>query len=277
MIVPPRPFYITFNSTDAIFNFSRPALDASAFETLPYQIFTAPCSPRSMARCQQLRILLEPRREFSCLKLSLCYKYHSNQSLISLQHSFLFSAHTLNLFSQLTRALTNTKSLSDDTFILFVSLHKPLLFIFLYTLPFFVSFPPRLFFHLFIFLTHPSLSQEWVDSLIWQTLRREQRVLELCIGFFQERSLGTVRRESGTKKVRGRSGNPNDCLIEGGMRIPMGTVTKDYLRAHRLAHTQCAPNMFRVLGNVGALNERMGLGLTYHDINWVYNLHHLKG
>ena len=35
--------------------------------------------------------------------------------------------------------------------------------------------------------------------------------------------------------------------------------------------------MFRILGSVDALNERMGLRLTQHDINWVYNLHHLKG
>ena len=35
--------------------------------------------------------------------------------------------------------------------------------------------------------------------------------------------------------------------------------------------------MFRILGSVDALNERMGLRLTHHDVNWVYNLHHLKG
>ena len=35
--------------------------------------------------------------------------------------------------------------------------------------------------------------------------------------------------------------------------------------------------MFRILRSVDALNERMGLGLTHHDINWAYNLHHLKG
>ena len=67
------------------------------------------------------------------------------------------------------------------------------------------------------------------------------------------------------------------AFIEGGMRIPMGTVTRDYLRAHRLAPTQCIPNMFRILGSVDALNEKMGLNLTYHNVNWVYNLHHLKG
>ena len=66
-------------------------------------------------------------------------------------------------------------------------------------------------------------------------------------------------------------------FIEGGMRVPMGTVIRDYLRAHRLAPTQCAPNMFRILGCGDALNERMGLNLTHHDINWIYNLHHLTG
>ena len=59
------------------------------------------------------------------------------------------------------------------------------------------------------------------------------------------------------------------AFIEGGMRSPMSTVTRDYLRAHKLAPTQCAPNMFKILGRVDALNERMGLGLTQHDVNWI--------
>ena len=46
------------------------------------------------------------------------------------------------------------------------------------------------------------------------------------------------------------------AFIEGGMRIHMGTVTRDYLRVYRLAPTQCVPNMFRILGSVDALNER---------------------
>ena len=33
--------------------------------------------------------------------------------------------------------------------------------------------------------------------------------------------------------------------------------------------------MFRILGCVDALNERMGLNLTHHDVNWIYNLYHL--
>ena len=35
--------------------------------------------------------------------------------------------------------------------------------------------------------------------------------------------------------------------------------------------------MFRVLESIEALNERMDLNLTHHDVNWMYNLHHLKG
>ena len=35
--------------------------------------------------------------------------------------------------------------------------------------------------------------------------------------------------------------------------------------------------MFRILGSVDALNERMGLNLTHYDVNWIYNLHHLTG
>ena len=70
---------------------------------------------------------------------------------------------------------------------------------------------------------------------------------------------------------------PMIAFIERGMRIPMGTVIRDYLRAHRLPPTQCALNMFMILGSIDALNEKISLRLTYHDVNWIYNLHHLKG
>ena len=70
---------------------------------------------------------------------------------------------------------------------------------------------------------------------------------------------------------------PMIAFIEGGMTIPMGSLTRSYLRFFRLSPTQCASNMFRVLGSIEALNVRMNLGLTHHDVNWVYNLNHLKG
>ena len=70
---------------------------------------------------------------------------------------------------------------------------------------------------------------------------------------------------------------PMTTFIERGMTIPMGTITRNYLRFFRLSPTQCVPNMLRVLGSIEALNDRMNLNLTHHDVNWVYNLHHLKG
>ena len=67
------------------------------------------------------------------------------------------------------------------------------------------------------------------------------------------------------------------AFIERGMRIPMGPMMRDYLRHFRLAPTQCVVNVFRILGCVDALNEKMGLRLTHQDVNWCYNLQHLKG
>ena len=61
------------------------------------------------------------------------------------------------------------------------------------------------------------------------------------------------------------------AFIEGGMRIPMGRVTRDFLNLFRLCPTQCVPNMFRILGSVDALNEKLGIHLTHHDVNWVYS------
>ena len=70
---------------------------------------------------------------------------------------------------------------------------------------------------------------------------------------------------------------PMIAFIEGDLRIPMGRVTRDFLIAHKLCPIQCAPNMFRILGSVDALNEKMGVNLTHHDVNWVYNCHKLTG
>ena len=70
---------------------------------------------------------------------------------------------------------------------------------------------------------------------------------------------------------------PMIAFIEGGMTIPMGNIMRNYLRFFRQSPTQCAPNMFRVLGSIEVLNEIMNLNLTHHDVNWVYNLHHLTG
>ena len=39
------------------------------------------------------------------------------------------------------------------------------------------------------------------------------------------------------KRQKGEVVIPMIAFIEGGMRIPIGTITRDYLRAHRLAPT----------------------------------------
>ena len=52
--------------------------------------------------------------------------------------------------------------------------------------------------------------------------------------------------------------------------ILLGFYTWDYLINHRLCPYQCAPNLFRVLGSVDALNEQMNLGLTWHDVVHMY-------
>ena len=70
---------------------------------------------------------------------------------------------------------------------------------------------------------------------------------------------------------------PMIAFIEGGMTISMGTLTRNFLRFFRLSPTQYAPNMFRVLRSIEALNEMMNLNLTHHDVNWIYNLQNLKG
>ena len=65
-----------------------------------------------------------------------------------------------------------------------------------------------------------------------------------------------------TDKDVGQVVIPMIAFVEGGMTLPMRRITRDYLRNHKLTPHQCAPNLFRVLGSIDVLNERMGLGLT---------------
>ena len=62
---------------------------------------------------------------------------------------------------------------------------------------------------------------------------------------------------------------PMIAFIEGGMRIPMGRAMRDFLTFFRLCPTQCSPDLFRVLGNIDHLNEKIGVNLTHHNVNWV--------
>ena len=45
------------------------------------------------------------------------------------------------------------------------------------------------------------------------------------------------------------------AFVEGGMSIPMGRVTRDFLNLYKLFPTQCAANRFRILGSVDEETE----------------------
>ena len=61
------------------------------------------------------------------------------------------------------------------------------------------------------------------------------------------------------------------------MTLSMSRMTWNYLINHRLCPHQCTPNLFRVLGSVDALNEQMNLGLTWHNVVYMYECHSLAG
>ena len=63
------------------------------------------------------------------------------------------------------------------------------------------------------------------------------------------------------------------AFVEGGMSLPTGKTIRDYLINHKLCPHQCAPNIFRVLSCVNALNEHIQLGLTWHDVVHLYKCH----
>ena len=59
------------------------------------------------------------------------------------------------------------------------------------------------------------------------------------------------------KRRTGEVAIPMIAFVEGGMTIPMGRITRDYLRGHRLAAHQCTANVFRILRCTDALNDQM--------------------
>ena len=65
---------------------------------------------------------------------------------------------------------------------------------------------------------------------------------------------------------------PMIAFIERGMTIPT-TITRDYLRAHKLCPQQCAPNFFRVLSAIDVMDRHLGLGLTWYDVAHLYEGH----
>ena len=58
----------------------------------------------------------------------------------------------------------------------------------------------------------------------------------------------TAQGEYFDERKTGKVVIPMIAFIEGGMTIPVGALTRNFLRFFRLSPTQCVPNMFRVLG-----------------------------
>ena len=107
-----------------------------------------------------------------------------------------------------------------------------------------------------------------VDSLLKiELFKKKYHIpLEVCLRYCSTKQIITDR-ETGEVII------PIIAFIEGGMTLPIGRITRDYLIAHRLCPHQCAPNMFRILGYVDALNEHLQLGLTWHDVVHMYEFH----
>ena len=80
-----------------------------------------------------------------------------------------------------------------------------------------------------------------------------------------------------TDRETGQVVIPMIAFIEGGITLPIGRITRDYLLNHKLTPHQRATNMFQVLGCVDALNNQMNLGLTWHDVVHLYECHSLSG
>ena len=78
-----------------------------------------------------------------------------------------------------------------------------------------------------------------------------------------------------TNRNEGEVVIPMIAFIEGGMTLSMGRVTRDYLINHRSCPYQYAPNLFRVLDSIDALNEQMSLRLTWYDVVHMYECHSL--
>ena len=68
---------------------------------------------------------------------------------------------------------------------------------------------------------------------------------------------------------------PMIAFIERGMTLSISRITRNYLINHRICPHQCAPNLFRILGSVDALNKHLGLGLTWHNVVHMYECHSL--
>ena len=100
-----------------------------------------------------------------------------------------------------------------------------------------MSFPPRLFLPLHLL----SASDSPLGMGIFKSLVNFEEGLESFRALYRIPPMVGIRYckegEWHEKRQEGEVVIPMIAFIEGGMRLPMGIVTRDYLRAHRLAPT----------------------------------------
>ena len=89
-------------------------------------------------------------------------------------------------------------------------------------------------------------------------VKSEEAMEKLVADYKIPNNVGLRYCKEGDWHIMKREGEvviPTIAFLEGGMRLPMHPVVRDYLRHFRLALVQCAVNMFRILGSMDALNE----------------------
>ena len=89
-------------------------------------------------------------------------------------------------------------------------------------------------------------------------VKSEEAMEKFVVDYKIPNNVGLRYCKEGDWHIMKREGEvviPTIAFLEGGMRLPMHPVVRDYLRHFRLALVQCAVNMFRILGSMDALNE----------------------
>ena len=153
-------------------------------------------------------------------------------------HFTLAHIHWIYKLPQLTRALTNTKSLFEDTFLLSVSLHKrfslyfSIYFSFLYVFSSSAPLPSYYLLSTSTSLLGIGRFKSLVDSE--EEIVSFRALYRISPGVFIRYCKD---REWHEKRQEGEVVIPMIAFIEGRIRIPIGTVIRDYLRAHKLAPT----------------------------------------
>ena len=175
-----------------------------------------------MMKIQWLRISLELKREFS----------HSPFPLIQI----LFEGPIHFIF-----VIINIKNQSEESSFLCVS-HLNIFFYFLLYFSLYRALPSS--------APLTSLHLSFTFNYFWQTGKfaylvnspKSIEIFKAQYGISQGVSIRYCKQGDWYAQRQEREVViPMIAFIEGGMRIPMGKVTRDYLIAHRLAPTQCAP------------------------------------